>query len=88
MEKVNEELSEVEKAARSRNSGKVKEEIGDLLFSVINLSRLLNVNPVLALSSANDKFVRRFKYMESKGINRRNMESLWNEAKKEENNAL
>ncbi len=84
MGKVSEELNEVREAVKLNDKGKIKEEIGDLLFSVINLSRLLNVNPTLALSSANAKFAKRFKYMESKGINRENMENLWNEAKEEE----
>ena len=84
MGKVSEELNEVREAVKLNDKGKIKEEIGDLLFSVINLSRLLNVNPTLALSSANAKFTKRFKYMESKGINRENMENLWNEAKEEE----
>lgn len=60
--KVEEELSEVSLAMKS--GGNVTEEIGDLLFTVANLARKLNVDPEEALSLANKKFIKRFDKME------------------------
>jgi uncharacterized protein YabN with tetrapyrrole methylase and pyrophosphatase domain len=58
--KLREELSEVEAALQTADSDAVIEEVGDLLFSVVNLSRLAGVDPSAALASANRKFGRRF----------------------------
>lgn len=63
-EKVQEEIIEVQQASEQKKQDDIKEEIGDLLFSVINLSRHLNVEPETALRQANDKFERRFRYLE------------------------
>ena len=68
----------------------MEEEIGDLLFSVINAARLYNVEPETALERTNRKFMHRFKYLESKAkeMNRslkemslEEMEAIWQEAK-------
>jgi len=68
-----------------------KEELGDLLFSIVNLSRFLKVDPEEAISLTNRKFLRRFQYIEQqlrlKGVSLAQtglmeMESLWQEAKK------
>lgn len=71
--KVREELEEVHAACGKNNSHKaaaenahIEEELGDLLFSVINLCRFLKVDPSVALRRANSKFVDRFKYVEKK----------------------
>ena len=70
----------------------IEEELGDLLFSVINLCRFLKVDPSVALRRTNSKFVKRFKYMEKKmkengqEMKKENlnvMDAYWNEAKKE-----
>ncbi|MBT3938757.1 MAG: nucleoside triphosphate pyrophosphohydrolase, partial [Pelagibacterales bacterium] len=63
--KIKEELNEVIEEKESINSDpiKIEEEIGDLLFSVVNLSRHLNINPEIALLNANKKFISRFKLM-------------------------
>ena len=63
--KVKEELNEVIEEKENINSDpiKIEEEIGDLLFSVVNLSRHLNINPEIALLNANKKFISRFKLM-------------------------
>ncbi|MDR0758961.1 MAG: nucleoside triphosphate pyrophosphohydrolase [Treponema sp.] len=62
--KIGEELREVEEAAASAGGEAVEEELGDLLFSVVNLCRRLNVEPSTALQRANTKFVKRFIYVE------------------------
>ncbi len=62
--KVKEELDEVERATGSGQRGTIEEEVGDLLFAVVNLARKLAVDPRAALEQANDKFRRRFEAME------------------------
>ncbi len=66
LEKVREELDELEKALQSDNKEEAAEEIGDLLFSLANVSRLLGVNPEIALRQTNEKFNRRFRYIEER----------------------
>ncbi len=65
-DKVLEELNEVKEAYQSGNQAHVQEEIGDLLFVAANLARHLKVNPELALKEGNQKFTRRFHYIEQK----------------------
>jgi XTP/dITP diphosphohydrolase len=90
-DKVSEEIQEVK---HELNNGqeleKMEDEIGDLLFSVINAARLYNVEPETALERTNRKFIHRFKYLESKAMemNRslkemslEEMEAIWQEAK-------
>ena len=62
--KVKEELDEVERATGNGQRGTIEEEVGDLLFAVVNLARKLDVDPRAALERANDKFRRRFEAME------------------------
>lgn len=64
-DKIHEELDEVAEAVGSRDQGHIEEEIGDLLYSVVNLARHLDVDPEQALSRANRKFERRFRLMET-----------------------
>lgn len=93
-DKVKEEISEVESEIRSGNAEGQENEFGDLLFSIINASRLYGVNPENALEHTNRKFISRFNYLESKikekGLNFKDltlneMDEIWNEAKKLEN---
>ncbi|HCZ06777.1 MAG: tetrapyrrole methylase family protein / MazG family protein [Thermotogota bacterium] len=63
MEKIIEELKELERA-REKGKGRVEEELGDLLFSLVNLSRFFGVDPEKALRKSTEKFVKRFKLME------------------------
>jgi len=94
MEKVSEELQELNLALENNKNDEIYEEIGDLIFAVVNVARFLDVRPELALNNTIDKFISRFKYIEeSSGKNGRKLETmtleemdnLWNEAKKIEN---
>lgn len=88
-EKVKEETAEVEKEISS--NGDIEGEIGDLLFSIVNVARLYGVNPDTALERTNKKFIQRFNYIEQKSkeldeplksMSLGRMEELWQEAKK------
>ncbi len=89
--KIREELDELEAAVGSRSVASIEEEFGDLLFAVVNLARHLDVDPEKALTSANYKFERRFRDMESaigddgKTVKNQSLELLdkaWRAAKK------
>ena len=63
VKKIHEELSEVkEEINKKNNSKKIKDEIGDLIFSVINLARFINIDPEEALENTNKKFIKRFHF--------------------------
>ena len=88
--KVNEELAEVHEAWLSGDQKHVQEEVGDLLFVVVNLARHLKVNPEIALREANQKFSRRFNYIEQQvAVSGRELvdceleelDAFWHEAK-------
>ena len=92
--KVREELEELEAELRSEDTQRAQAEFGDFLFSVINAGRLYHLNPDTALDKTNDKFIRRFNYIEEhsikigkplKDMTLGEMDALWNEAKKNEN---
>lgn len=84
--KIDEELAEVAAAAPDE----IEEEIGDLLFAVVNWARKLGIDPEAALREANGKFERRFRAMEAAGgegfaaLSLDEMEALWVEAKRRE----
>ncbi|WP_321282325.1 nucleoside triphosphate pyrophosphohydrolase [Marinifilum fragile] len=89
-EKVKEEVSEVESEIRKEDQDKMEQEFGDLFFSLINAARLYGVNPENALERTNQKFMKRFNYLESKTIkqgrnlkemNLEEMDEIWEEAK-------
>ena len=89
-EKVKEELAEFETEIKYGNQQNAEKEFGDVLFSLINYARFLNINPEDALEQTNKKFIKRFDYMESKvktqgkQISDCKLEELdiyWNEAK-------
>jgi len=63
--KIDEELAELDRAVASETPGRVEAELGDLLFSIVNLCRHLKVDPEQALRRANARFVRRFNYVEA-----------------------
>ena len=91
--KVREELAELEAELRCEDEKKSTQELGDFLFSVINAARLYHLNPDNALEYANQKFIRRFNYIEEqakehgkmlKDMTLGEMDELWNEAKEME----
>ena len=88
--KVREELGELEAELKKEDKEKATDELGDFLFSVINASRLYKLNPDNALEYTNQKFIRRFNYIEEHSIKTGKpltemtlgeMDKLWNEAK-------
>lgn len=64
-EKVEEEISELKEAIDQKKQKKIEEEFGDVLFSMTNLGRFLDINPEDALERVNKKFIRRFQEMET-----------------------
>jgi len=64
MDKVREETEELDEAMSRRDKRRVREEIGDLFFSLANVSRKLGINPEVAVRAANRKFIRRFRRLE------------------------
>jgi len=91
--KIKEEISEFEQALNSDDAGKLDDELGDLLFSIVNLSRHLKLNAEQALQKTNQKFIRRFRYIEQsldqagKRIDEvalEELDRLWEEAKSRE----
>ena len=64
LNKIHEECSELQQELEQADSNKLKDELGDLLFSVVNVARLLGMDAEQALSQANEKFERRFRAME------------------------
>jgi len=92
-EKMQEEAEELRKALQKQDHREMEEELGDLLFAAVNLSRFLKLDPEIALKKANAKFLRRFRAMEGlarksgrqfKDVAREEMEKLWEAAKKSE----
>jgi len=91
--KVREELGELEAELRNEDKEKATKELGDFIFSVINAARLYHINPDTALEYTNQKFIRRFNYIEDHSIKAgkpltdmtlAEMDKLWNEAKEQE----
>ena len=89
-DKVYEEINELKIAIEHNNSANVKEELGDLLFACVNLSRFIDVDSEEALTGATDKFIKRFEIVEElaqkEGISMKNssleeLDSLWDKAK-------
>ena len=90
-DKVQEELQELQVEVKAGNQDNIEAEFGDVLFSMINYARFLNVNPEDALERTNKKFIKRFQYLESKAselgtplmdMTLAEMDVFWNEAKK------
>lgn len=91
-DKVKEEIGEFQQEVANMDKDKMEAEFGDLLFSLINAARLYKIKPDNALERTNQKFIRRFTYVETKAkeqgkmindMTLSEMDELWNEAKKE-----
>jgi XTP/dITP diphosphohydrolase len=86
-EKLTEEIIEFDEAIQSNDMEHVEEELGDLFFTLINMARFLKIDPEKAVQKANQKFIKRFQYIENhaeKPINEltiNEMESLWQKGK-------
>ncbi len=93
-DKVIEEMNELKKEVEKKeNKDKMENELGDLLFAIVNYARFININPEDALEKTNKKFIRRFQYLEeeSKKLGKplhdmtlNEMDKYWNEAKEHE----
>ncbi|HMT30638.1 MAG TPA: nucleoside triphosphate pyrophosphohydrolase [Bacteroidia bacterium] len=90
LDKVEEELKELRVELKKGNTNKIENEFGDLLFSLVNYSRFINVNPEEALERTNRKFISRFVYLENAArdhgkklteMSLTEMDVFWNEAK-------
>jgi tetrapyrrole methylase family protein/MazG family protein len=88
--KISEETTELQHTLEHGTAAEAEEELGDLLFAVVNLARFLHIDPEIALKRANGKFIRRFHEMERlaatrgrkfEDVPRPEKESLWNSAK-------
>ena len=89
-EKVEEEIGELKTEIVNKNQDAIEDEFGDVLFSLINYARFLNINPENALERTNKKFIKRFQYLENKakGLQKSlsemtlaEMDVYWEEAK-------
>lgn len=90
-DKVKEEISEFEAEVEHMDKAKAEAEFGDVMFSLINAARLYKINPDNALEHTNQKFIRRFNYLEQHTLKQgrqltdmslEEMDQIWNEAKK------
>ncbi len=98
IKKISEELDELAQALRDNEPGqRIEEEIGDLLFSVVNISRHLQVDPELALLKSNSKFETRFRAMEVLAsrqgqkiteLSENELDQLWEQVKKDLSNKI
>jgi len=88
--KLEEEIQELKDVYKSNNMERITDELGDVLFSVVNVSRYLKIQPELALTGTINKFIKRFEYIEeeSKKVGKRiedmtltEMDELWEKAK-------
>ena len=88
--KVREEVGELRHSLDSKRRPEIEHELGDLLFALVNLARHLKIDPETALAKTNQRFIRRFEYIEKKlpksgkditSATLKEMDTLWDEAK-------
>lgn len=91
LDKIEEEIGELREAMAQGYHSHIEDELGDVMFAMVNLARHVNVKPELAVRSTNAKFERRFQYIEShlqlqgrsiESASLEEMETLWQQAKK------
>lgn len=91
--KLDEELKEFRKALKKKKQSEIEDELGDIFFMLVNISRFVGVNPEDALRKTISKFISRFRYIEMKAADKRKnlsdmtlkqMDKLWDEAKDKE----
>ncbi len=89
--KLDEELAEFREALQRKNAGEIEDELGDIFFVLVNISRFVGINPEDALRKTISKFISRFRYIEMAAadggktlsdMSLAEMDALWNEAKK------
>lgn len=95
LEKLQEEIVELKEAQQEENQNHIEEELGDVLFSIINYARFIGIDPEQALEKTNKKFIHRFQYVESQyqtvgrdmhSAKLEELEKYWQEAKQKEKN--
>jgi len=93
LEKLDEELKEFKEALGTKNKDKIEDELGDIFFMLVNISRFIGVNPEDAHRKTISKFIHRFRYIEMKAVEQSRklsdmtldeMDKLWDEAKSRE----
>ncbi len=77
-------ISEIDELKHALSQDEKKYELGDVLFSLINVSRYIEADPEIQLKKSTERFINRAKYVESKINDNSDIETLWNEAKKAE----
>jgi len=89
-EKLDEEIEELKTAQESRDVHRIEQELGDILFTLVNLGRLMNIDPTLALNGTNQKFINRFQELERRlraqgrkpeDLDLDALDSIWNQIK-------
>lgn len=90
LKKLDEELSEFKSALENKKHSEIEDELGDIFFMLVNISRFVGINPEDALRKTISKFILRFRFMEEKAAERgltlkaltlKEMDKLWDEAK-------
>ncbi|MEW6214462.1 MAG: nucleoside triphosphate pyrophosphohydrolase [Nitrospirota bacterium] len=93
LKKLDEELKEFKKALETKGQNEIEDELGDIFFMLVNISRFIGVNPEDALRKTISKFISRFRYIEMKAAEQSvklsdmtldEMDRLWDEAKERE----
>lgn len=84
-DKMYEEIAELKEAEKTGRTDLIRDEVGDLLFTIVNIARFLSIDPEDALRSTSDKFIRRFGYIENntdiREADAETMDRLWNDSK-------
>lgn len=92
-EKLEEEIQELKTAHDGRDVRRIEQEFGDILFTLVNLGRLMNIDPTLALNGTNQKFINRFQELERRlqdqgrkpeDLDLDALDTIWNQIKRED----